>query len=349
MTRRPTQRQIARLLGVSPATVSLALNDSPMISADTRRLVREAVAAAGYVPNAVASSLRTGRTRIVGVSFHNIAHQFFAEMLIAVEETLGAAGVALFLNNHGEDPAVFGRFLDSLCARGADGLLVSPPRGADAAALAPIRRLGLPVVYVSRRLRDDDAADWVVNDDAAAAACAAERLLALGHQRLVLLGGEPGTTVAEDRLAGFRRALRAAGLPWDDGLWVQGRARLVEGARALRAALAMDPRPSGFVCFNDLVAFGALGALGSLGLRPGVDVGVVGIGGTDEAGAFHPALTTVLDSPARMGQLAAQTLLRRLAEPDLPPIHVTLAPRPVLRESCGGGVPAAFPPDAVPR
>lgn len=352
MARRPTQRQIAQRLGVSPATVSLALSDSPMISAATRQMVRDAVAATGYVPNAVASSLRTGRTRIVGVSFHNIAHQFFAEMLIAVEETLGAAGVALFLNNHGESPATFARFLDSLGARGADGLLVSPPRGVGTEALAPIRRLAVPVVHVSRRLRDDAESDWVVNDDSAAASLAARRLLDLGHRRLVLLGGEPGTTVAEERLDGFRSALAAAGLPWSDTLWVQARPRLVEGAAALRAALAMAPRPTGLVCFNDLVAFGAMGALGAAGLRPGVDMGVVGIGGTDEAAAFHPALTTVLDSPARMGRLAAETLLRRIAEPGAPPIRVALAPRLVVRESCGGGAsPAApaFPASTVPR
>ncbi|MEM1345960.1 MAG: LacI family DNA-binding transcriptional regulator, partial [Pseudomonadota bacterium] len=89
MARRPTQREIAQSLGLSPATVSLALKDSPMIAAETRALVRAALHEAGYVPNVAAASLRTGRTRIVGVSFHNIAHQFFAEMLIAIEETLG--------------------------------------------------------------------------------------------------------------------------------------------------------------------------------------------------------------------------------------------------------------------
>ena len=146
---RPTQREIARRLGLSPATVSLALRDSPMIAEATRELVRQAVAEAGYVPNVAASALRTGRTRIVGVSFHNIAHQFFAEMLIAVEERLGAAGVVLFLNNHGEDLGNFRRFVESLAAYGADGLLVSPPPEATVATLEPIRRLGAPVVYGS--------------------------------------------------------------------------------------------------------------------------------------------------------------------------------------------------------
>ena len=342
MRRGPTQREIARRLGLSPATVSLALNDSPMIAAATRKLVRAALAEAGYVPDARAAALRTGRSRIVGVSFHNIAHQFFAEMLIAVEETLGEAGVVLFLNNHGEDAANFTRFVDSLAAHGADGLLASPPPGVDASAVAPIRRRGAPVVYVSRRIRDDPVADWVVNDDAAAIGRAAQRLIDLGHRRLVLLGGQPGTSVAEDRVAGFRATLESAGVGWRDALWLRCRPRLVEGAAAARAALAAAPRPTAFVCFNDLVAFGAMGALRAAGLTPGADVGVVGVGGTDEAAAFHPALTTVLDNPAKIGRIAAQTLLARIAEPEAAPVRVTLDPRLMIRESCGG--PLVAPP-----
>lgn len=338
MRRRPTQREIARRLGLSPATVSLAMNDSPMIAAETRRLVRAAMVEAGYVPNAVAASLRTGRSRIVGVSFHNIAHQFFAEMLIAAEQRLDAAGAVLVLNNHGDDPANFARFVETLAAYGADGLLASPPRGADSDLLGPIRRQGAPVVYVSRRIRGDPWADWVVNDDETAMALAAGRLIDLGHRRLVLLGGEPGTTVAEDRVKGFRTTLEAAGIAWHDDFWLRCRPRLVEGAAAARTALARSPRATAYVCFNDLVAFGAMSALRAEGVQPGRDVGVVGIGGTAEAAAFFPSLTTVLDNPANIGRIAAETLLMRIADPDGAPVWEKLDPKLVVRESCGGPV-----------
>ena len=341
--RRPTQREIAAKLGLSTATVSLALRDSPMIAEETRRLVREAMAEAGYVPNIAAAALRTGRTGIVGVSFHNIAHQFFAEMLIAIEETLAAAGTAVFINNHGEDGRNFARFIDRLAAYGADGLIVSPPPHVTVEALRPIRERGVPVVYTSRHIRSDEAADRVVNADTLAMRRAAGRLIGLGHREIVLLGGRPGTTVAEDRARGFREELEAAGLPWPGDLWLQCRPRLMEGAEAARRALARSPRPTGFVCFNDLVAFGAMNAIRAAGLEPARDVAVVGIGGTDEAAAFHPALTTVLDNPAKIGRKAARMLLRRLADPAAPPEHVTLEPMLVVRESCGGPVPAPAP------
>ena len=335
VARRPTQREIAEKLGISTATVSLALRDSPMIAAETRRLVRAAMAETGYVYNLAAASLRTGRTRIVGVSFHNIAHQFFAEMLIAIEETLTTAGAAVFINNHGEDAESFARFLESVAAYGADGLIVSPPPHVTAEAVRPIRERGVPVVYTSRHIRGDDVADRVVNADVLAMRRVTGRLTGLGHRELVMLGGQPGTTVSEDRAAGFRAELAAAGIAWRDTLWLQCRPRLMEGAEVARRALRMAPRPTGFVCFNDLVAFGAMNALRAAGFEPGRDVAVVGIGGTDEAAAFHPALTTVHDNPAKIGRMAAELLLKRIAVPEMAPQHLTLEPELVVRESCG--------------
>lgn len=318
--------------------MSLALHDSPMISSKTRRLVREAMKESGYVHNVAVASLRTGRSRIVGVSFHNIAHQFFAELFIAIEDRLGAAGIAVFLNNHGEDPSRLARFVDSVSAYGAEALIVSPPPHVTAEILTPVRERGMPIVYVSRHIEGDDAADRVVNADtmAMAARRATGRLLELGHRRLVLVGGQPGTTVSEGRVAGFRAEIENAGLAWWDDIWVKCRPRLSEGAEAARTALAMPDRPTGFICFNDLVAFGTMNALRTRGLEPGRDVGVVGIGGTDEAMA--PGLTTVLDHPANIGAIAAETLLKRLSDPQGPPRHVTLEPKLVIRESCGGPI-----------
>lgn len=335
MAHRPTQRQIAERLGLSPATVSLALRGSPMIAAETRRLVEEAIAESGYVRNVGAAALRTGRSRIVGVSFHNIAHQFFAEMLIAIEETLGAAGIAVFLNNHGENSQSFERFVESLAAHGAEGLLASPPPGASLDLLAPAKRQGIPVIYVSRRIDEDEEADYVVNADRVAMRRATARLLALGHRRIALIGGQEGTTVSRDRVEGFAAALAEAGLPVEPLPWYPCRPRLIEGAAQARLALGSESPPTGFVCFNDLVAFGAMNAVRALGGEPGRDVAVVGVGGTDEAAAYHPALTTVLDNPAKIGRQAAEILLNRLDNPDAAPRRITLDPKLVVRESCG--------------
>ncbi len=314
-SRRPTQRQIAEHLGLSPATVSLALRDSPMIAADTRALVREAMREAGYVPNVVAASLRTGRSRIVGVSFHNIAHQFFAEMLIAIEESLTEGGAAVLINNHGEDPESLVRFVETLAAYGADGLIVSPPPHVTAEVLAPLRRRGVPIVYVSRRLRDDIEADRVVNADHDAMrtrhrpAGGARPSPARAHRRRAGQLGRRGPR------RGVSRRDRRGRHQWHDDLWIRCRPRLIEGAAAALRALDRKPQPTGVVCFNDLVAFGVMNAMRASGLEPGHDIGLVALGGTDEGAAFHPPLTTVLDNPGKIGRLAAEILTERMKTP----------------------------------
>ena len=317
------------------------MRDSPMIAEETRRLVREAMRESGYVRNVTAASLRTGKTRIVGVSFHNIAHQFFAEMLIAIEDTLVDGGAAVFLNNHGEDPESLSRFVGSLAAYGAEGLIVSPPPDVDVSVLAPIKQQATPVVYVSRRIVQDDTSDWVVNADYMAMRRAAGRLIELGHRNIALIGGEAGTSISEDRSRGFRDELEAHGISWSDKLWCQCRPRLIEGATAARQTLSWPERPTGYVGFNDLVAFGTMNAMRSAGIEPGRDAGVVAVGGTEEASAFFPALTTVHNNPREMGKLAAEILLERLEHPNQPLRQVVLDPKLVIRASCGGPVASA--------
>lgn len=331
---RLTQKQLADKLGLSAATVSLALRDSPMIAEETRRLVHDAIRRYGYVYNVAAASLRTGRTGIVGVSFHDIVNPFFAEMLASLDDAFSAAGMALFINNHGDEPARLARFVENLRAHGADGLIVSPSLGTDAAMLEPLTRAGASVVFVMRTVPGFPA-DFAGASDANGMGLAVRHLLALGHREIVMLGGMVGTSTADNRLAGFRRALIGHGLPWRDELHLPGSAKRVVGAQLARQALRLRPRPSAFACFNDLIAFGAINALRLEGLTPGRDIAVTGHDDTEEARISYPPLTTVSNYPARIGAEAARLLLDRLRDPGAPVQHFTTEPSLVVRESCG--------------
>lgn len=332
--RRMTQKQLADKLGLSTATVSLAMRDSPMIAEDTRRLVREAMRESGYVYNVAAGSLRTGRTRIVGVSFHDIAHPFFAEIVAALEDSLSESGIAVFINNHGDDIVRQGRFVDSLRAHGADGIILSPALGTPPEMLMPLREAGAAVVFISRYLPGFEA-DFAGNADVLGMGMAVKHLLSLGHRRIVMLGGIPGTTTGDNRLAGFRRALISAGIAWRDEFYLAGAAKRLVGAELARQALAMKPRPTAFTCFNDLVAFGALNAIRAAGLAPGEDIAVVGIDDSEEAKGSYPPLTTVSNLPARIGATAAGLLLDRIADPSAPFQHIAIEPVLTVRDSCG--------------
>lgn len=332
--RRMTQKQLADRLGLSTATVSLAMRDSPMIAEETRRLVRKAMEESGYVYNVAAGSLRTGRTRIVGVSFHDIVHPFFAEIMAGIEDRLSESGIAVFINNHGDDTVRLGRFVDSLRAHGADGIILSPALGTTAEMLEPLREAGAAIVFISRYLPGFDA-DFVGNADVAGMQTAVRHLLSLGHRRVVMLGGIPGTTTGDNRLAGFRRALIAAGIRWQDDLYLPGPAKRLVGAELTHRALAMKQRPTAFACFNDLVAFGALNAIRAAGLTPGEDIAVVGIDDSEEAKGSYPPLTTVSNLPGQIGATAAGLLLDRIADPAAPFQHIAIEPTLTIRDSCG--------------
>lgn len=330
---RVTQRQLATQLGLSTATVSLAMRNNPSIAKSTRETVQKAMVDAGYVHHAAAASLRTGLSGIVGVSFHNIVHPFFSEMLVAIEDHLSQSGRAVFINNHRDEPEALNRFITSLRLHRADGLIVSPALGTTPEMLAPLRTSGQAIVFVSRYLKDYEA-DFVGNADVAGMQRATEHLTALGHRHIVMLGGIPETSSFENRLAGFRRSLLAAGINWDESLCLPGSAKRITGRALVQKALERSPQPTAFACFNDLIAFGAMNGLHAAGLRPGRDVAVVGIDDTEEAEVSFPALTTVSNHPHLIGTKAAQLLISRLENPDAPYETIAVEPEITVRESC---------------
>lgn len=343
-----TQRAIAEALGVSVATVSMALRDSPLLRQTTRARIQEYVQQVGYVQNRAATALRTGRTRIIGVGFHDIMHPFLAEMLAATEARLSSEGEAIFINSHEDDRDRQARFISSLIEHGADGLILSPALGTTEADLQAFRTRGTAVVLIVRSI-PDTTLDYVVNDDVDCMRLATEHLLALGHRRIIMLGGKPGTTTADGRYRGFCQAMQTARIPLEDDAWLSGPARRLEAHSAVKTLMDnYASPPTALACFNDLVAFGAMSALAEMGLEVGRDVAVVGIDDTDEAQVSYPPLTTVTNNARTIGQVAVDTLRQRLANPDAPPIQHSLMPRIVVRRSCGqiwaGDAPAVSDP-----
>ena len=313
------------------------MRDSPMIAKETKRLVREAIEEAGYVPNAAAAALRTGRTGIVGISFHNVAHQFFAEILNAIEDVLAPKGWAVFLGNHREDPERFSRFVSRLTAYGADGLIASPPAGADPSVLDDFVATGAPLIFAARYLRGYKS-DRATLDDA----CALRKLIAhlhgLGRRRIVMIGGMPGTSVAEDRVRGFREQLAADGVAWTDAHWLPGPPTAMDGFELAAAALKRDPKPDALIAFNDLVAEGALSQMYDQGLKPGEAVALVAVGVDRTAELMRPRVTMTSNNPEEIGLRAAELLLRRLEQPKAAIEEIDVPTVLTVRDSCGAPI-----------
>jgi LacI family transcriptional regulator len=324
---------IAREAGVSKSTVSLVLKMSPLVKDETRQRVTKAMDALGYVYNRGAASLRRSRSDIVGMVINDLANPFFAELAIGIERALQNSGFIPFVANTAESVVRQAEVVRSMREHGAAGLILCPALDTDA---AEIERLGsgLPVVLAIRRIMGARAS-LVVSDNVAGAARATEHLVNLGHRDIAFLGGIGRMVVFQDRVAGFTRAMNQAGLAVQPSLIGESMPTKDGSFDAMSRLLSADGRPTAVVCFNDVVAIGAMLAIARHGLVAGRDIAIVGFDDTTEARHVSPALTSVSVDTGGLGERAAQILLRQINEGERRLDMYTGEAMLVVRESCG--------------
>lgn len=324
---------IAREAGVSKSTVSLVLKMSPLVKDETRERVTRAMDALGYVYNRGAASLRRARSDIVGMVINDLSNPFFAELAVGIERALQHSGFIPFIANTAENVVRQAEVVRSMREHGAAGLILCPALDTDA---AEIGRLGsrLPIVLAIRRIIGARTS-LVVSDNVGGAARATEHLIHLGHRDIAFVGGIGHMVVHQDRVTGFTRAMNAAGLVIDPALISQGMPTKEGGFLAMSRLLSVEKRPTAVVCFNDVVAIGAMLAIARCELVAGRDIAIVGFDDTAEARHVSPALTTVSVDTGGLGERAAQMLLRQINEGERRlDTHVGEASL-VVRESCG--------------
>jgi DNA-binding LacI/PurR family transcriptional regulator len=328
---------VARLAGVSTATVSRALRGLPMVSAETRERVAAAASALGYVASPSASRLAGGRTGAVAVVVPRITRWFFSTVVEAAEETLHSSGWDLLLYNLGGREQARRRLFDTHALHkrvDAVMLVATPLAPEDCAEVAGLR---LPGVTVSS---GTPVPDWpsIRIDDVLAARSGTEHLIELGHTRIAHLSGDPRDELAfrthVDRRDGYESAMRAAGLELDDGLQVEEEFTIAGGERATRILLARVDPPTAIFAACDEMAMGALRALRDARLRVPDDVSVIGIDNHDLSAVL--GLTTVAQPAAEQGRLAAVALLSAmLGEVGAVAGAQILPTRLVVRDSTG--------------
>jgi DNA-binding LacI/PurR family transcriptional regulator len=308
-----TIAQVARRAGVSTATVSRAFNSPQLLAGATLERVRDSARALGFVPNASARTLRTQRSRILGVVLPTLRNPVFAECLEGIAARAGEAGYAivpLFTDYTGarERDAIA-----HLLARDVDGVILTVASAARCASLKRLRAASLPYVLAYNR---HPAQPCVSVDGEAACAQATARLLALGHRRIAMVSG---TLAASDRARqrhrGYASAMAAAAL---------ARAELIEvpfledATDALAARLTRADRPSALLCSNDLLALRSLRAATLAGLRVPDQLSIVGFDGIALGDAIAPRLSTIVQPSGAMGEACVDWLVRSLGAGALP-------------------------------
>jgi DNA-binding LacI/PurR family transcriptional regulator len=304
---RPTIYDVARLAGVSTATVSRALNGTGQIAPATREAIAAAVAQLGYAPNTIARSLVTKSTQTIALLLPDISNPFYAALVSGIQQSALSRGHTMLLCTTEGDPEREEQYLELLRAKRVDGALV------DGLVLPPDRiarfvRDGFPIVCLDRDI--DSASIPVVQvDNRLGGRLATEHLLSLGHTRIAHVTGAPALRISEDRLAGYRDALEAAGVAADPALVAEGRFTEEGGYDATRALVATDVAFTAVFAANDLTAIGVVTALAGSGLRVPDDVSVVGFDDLRLAAFVPPPLTTIRQPAGEIAQRATELLL----------------------------------------
>ncbi|MCX7669996.1 MAG: LacI family transcriptional regulator [Anaerolineae bacterium] len=305
-----TIKEVAELAGVSVATASRALSGYPHISAVTRQRVLDAVKQLDYQPDQVARSLRRRRTNLIGLVVSTIENVFFTEVAHAAEQAARPLGYNLIVCNTDEDPQNEAAYLTILNRQLVAGVILAPAPG-EARHLERFVGEKLPIVLVNRRLAHLPFPSITCDDEAAAFECV-NYLIHEGKRRIAAIMGLPGVSTTGERLAGYRRALRAAGLSWSAELEAQGGANLEGGYRAAYELMQRAERPDALFVFNNVMTQGAVMALQDLGITWPEPVDVAGFGAFAAARLYRPPLTVIAQPAHEIGRRAVTMLLERV-------------------------------------
>jgi DNA-binding LacI/PurR family transcriptional regulator len=302
-------KDIAKAAGVSHSTVSRALSDSPLVSDETRTRIARLAREMGYSPNALARSLVTRQTHTVGVVVTTIADPFIAEVVQGIEATAHDHGFTSILCNSGAEPEREIAAVEMLRSKRVDGVIVTSSR-VGALYLEHLERIGVPIVLINNHNEQSGRYTFTVTvDNCHGGYLATQHLIELGHQRIAYVTAQADHSSDFDRMTGYRQALGHAGIEPNARLIIPGNGRADGGERALEALLALDNRPSGVFCYNDMTAIGLIHAARRAGLSVPADLAVVGFDDIPFATYFYPPLTTVAQPKVEMGQRAMKMAL----------------------------------------
>lgn len=329
-----TIRDVAKLAGVSPITVSRVINNSGYVSSDTRVRVEEAIAQLEYIPNSLSTSLRFKKSNIVALLVSDITNPFWTTVARGVEDVCHTRNLSVILCNTDEKQDKLDNYVNVLMQRQIDGFLLVPTSD-DTQLLHRIQKKGIPLVVVDRQVPSVQV-DMVRCDSEGGAFQLVNYLISLGHRRIGVIGGPPNISTSQQRIAGWHHALTQAGIPIDESLVVYGGYRQQTGYQMARHILdRLSPRPTAIFATNNFIAIGTLQAISEMGLRVPEDISVVAFDDLTYSMIPEPFLTVVAQAPYQIGIKAAQLLIDQITRGSTSETHEIVLPvELIIRKSC---------------
>lgn len=338
MIKKVTIKDIARIAGVTPATVSMALNNRPRIGAETRKKIIKIAGELDYQPDLLARSLICRKSYTIGLVITNIADPFFPELAQGIEEKADELGYSVIICNMNRSMRTVGERIETLRGKGVDGIICATALVDD----SPIRKLvddHFPFVLLNRRHYDPDLSnkiDYVVLNNFSGGYSVVKHLYHLGHNRIAQLAGHFKASTVIERNKGALQAMKDCGIKQPPRLTIGCEYSFEQAHDAAKKLLKMKRPPTAIFSHDDYMALGAREAVLEMGLRIPEDIALVGFDDINTASLTGIDLTTISQKKYEMGELGVKILVEKL-EKAVPQLvnHVVLKDRMVIRKSCG--------------
>lgn len=343
MTQNPanvTIKDVARLSGVSPMTVSRVINGNERVSPVTRRRVEQAIADLSYVPSRLASGLSRQRTGTLALIVPDVRNPFFTMIFRAAEDVARRAGYRIILCDTRGDQTIEREVIEEMIAHRVEGIAIAPASDRSKGHLQRLAKFGVPFVLVDRTVPGIDA-DAILGDSVGGAQQLVAHLISLGHRRIGFIVESDEVSTARDRRLGYETALVAAGIGLDPAIVTKATVDPSGGFEGMQRLLELADPPTAVFTVNSLVALGAIEAVREAGLEVPDDVALVCFDDIEFASRLNPFLT-VMEQPAEaFGTLGTQVLLDRIEGRSPERARLVVLPAEfIVRKSCGASLPA---------
>ncbi|WOI53457.1 LacI family DNA-binding transcriptional regulator [Parvularcula sp. LCG005] len=324
-------RAVAKLAGVSVATVSRAYTDPEKVAEITRKKVYDAAKDLNYKPNSFARLFRTKKTNTVLVIVPDLANPFFAPVLAGLESAATEAGLSLLLSDSRDDPKIERNCLELVETKRADGVIQLGARSLNQIVQA-YTISDMPFVHAIE-VPEENIYPSVAIDNRDASRRMMEYILKQGHRRIAIVGGRKDSRITQMRLAGALDACRAFSIEAADVAVEFEPYSVAGGKRATQRLLEASPDLTALFCMSDELALGAIKAVRDAGRRVPEDVSVTGFDNIVIGEYIEPGLTTVTQPARQIGEIAMQLMAAQLADPHTAPQHHVLSADLVIRDS----------------
>lgn len=327
-----TLQDVAKHAGVSRATASLIVRNSPKIAPETRKKVLKSMEELGYVYDRIAANLRSKSSTTIGIIITDISNTYYSDLLKGVHHTLEEIGYTVLLGVTFDSVEKQDQILSTMIEHRVGGVILCPVSGSSDEIVNRLNKLQTPVILAVREL-DGTNCDFVGIDYQTGSQMAVEHLIKKGHKRIAFLGGYRKSSTWIKRMEGYSLALKQAGIELDESLVIDSLPTREGGVEAARQLLSQPTQPTAIFCFSDLVAFGVVQGVREAGLKPGEDIAIMGFDDIPEAEIFYPPLTTVSSFAQLTGKTAANLLHQRITQSEGDKKRIILQPELIVRDS----------------